>query len=149
MNIPVIIHKDAESTYGVTIPDIPGCFSHGESIEQAIQNTRDAICNHVELMFEIGESVNIVVSNIDDLMNNPDYQGGVWLLVDVDMEKLDTRPARINVSVPRFVLSKIDSYLEQEQQGKQHETRSGFLARAALKVIDEELQHATACLKPI
>ncbi|MCP4151812.1 MAG: hypothetical protein GY757_28975, partial [bacterium] len=27
MNYPVVIHKDKESDYGVTVPDLPGCFS--------------------------------------------------------------------------------------------------------------------------
>ena len=142
MNIPVVIHKDEGSVYGVTVPDIPGCFSCGETIEQAIQNTKDAIYSHVELLYETGVLVDINVSQIDTLINNSDYQEGIWFFVDVDMEKLDTKPARINVSVPRFILSKIDSYLEHDHHGKQHETRSGFLARAALKVIDEESQHA-------
>ena len=32
MLIPVAIHKDTDSLYGVTVPDIPGCFSAGETI---------------------------------------------------------------------------------------------------------------------
>jgi len=144
MNIPVVIHKDDGSVYGVTVPDIPGCFSFGETIEQAIQNTKDAIYSHVELLYEMGDAVDITVSQLDVLVSNPDYQDGIWFFVDVDMDKLDTKPARINVSVPRFVLSKIDSYLEHDHHGKQHETRSGFLARAALKVIEEESQRAAA-----
>jgi len=140
MNIPVIIHKDKESVYGVTVPDIAGCFSHGDTIDQAIQNTKEAIYSHVELLFELNEPVDITVSTIEELTKNPEYQGGIWTLVDIDMDKLDSKPARINVSVPRFVLSKIDSYLEHEHHGTGHETRSGFLARAALKTIEEEMQ---------
>ena len=27
---PVIIHKDRKSAFGVTVPDLPGCFSAGD-----------------------------------------------------------------------------------------------------------------------
>jgi metal-responsive CopG/Arc/MetJ family transcriptional regulator len=54
-------------------------------------------------------------------------------LVDIDLTKLDNKPERINISMPRVVLSKIDSYVE-----KRHETRSGFLSRAALSAIAAE-----------
>ena len=38
MKYPVNIHKDDETGYGVTIPDIPGCFSYGDTQEEAILN---------------------------------------------------------------------------------------------------------------
>ena len=30
MRFPIVVHKDADSGYGVTVPDLPGCFSAGE-----------------------------------------------------------------------------------------------------------------------
>jgi metal-responsive CopG/Arc/MetJ family transcriptional regulator len=54
-------------------------------------------------------------------------------LVQVDLSKLDPKPERINVSIPRFLLSRIDAYA-----ASRHETRSGFLTRAALATIDAE-----------
>lgn len=32
MRYPVVVHKDPESDYGVTVPDLPGCFSADRSI---------------------------------------------------------------------------------------------------------------------
>jgi predicted RNase H-like HicB family nuclease len=43
MFYPAAIHKDPESAYGVTIPDLPGCFSTGDTIEEAIINGLEAI----------------------------------------------------------------------------------------------------------
>lgn len=31
MKYPIAIHKDKNSCYGVTIPDLPGCFSAGDT----------------------------------------------------------------------------------------------------------------------
>ena len=41
MFIPAALHKDSHSAYGVTIPDLPGCFSYGDTIEEAISNTAE------------------------------------------------------------------------------------------------------------
>ncbi|MCB0185038.1 MAG: type II toxin-antitoxin system HicB family antitoxin [Caldilineaceae bacterium] len=33
MRYPVVIHKDEESDYGVSLPDLPGCSSAGKALE--------------------------------------------------------------------------------------------------------------------
>ncbi|MCF6270740.1 MAG: type II toxin-antitoxin system HicB family antitoxin [Melioribacteraceae bacterium] len=33
MKFPIIIHKDPESDYGVTVPDLPGCYSAGSTLD--------------------------------------------------------------------------------------------------------------------
>ncbi|MFZ6709358.1 type II toxin-antitoxin system HicB family antitoxin [Undibacterium sp. TC9W] len=134
MDIAIVIHKDEGSEYGVTVPDIPGCFSSGDTVDEAIESTKAAIYSHVSYLIESGEQLDIKVSKIEDLRANPDYNDGIWALVNIDMAKLDSKPERINISVPRFVLTKIDEYI-----GTRHETRSGFLARAALNAISEDL----------
>lgn len=133
MEIPVAIHKDENSVYSVTVPDVPGCFSWGDSIEDAMKNTREAIYSHVQAMLAEGIPVEIRQSKIEDLAADDGYVGAVWALVQVDPLKLDPKPERINVSIPRFLLSRIDAYA-----ASRHETRSGFLTRAALTVIDAE-----------
>lgn len=32
---PIIIHNDKDSDYGVTVPDLPGCFSAGTTPDEA------------------------------------------------------------------------------------------------------------------
>lgn len=133
MDIPVVIFKDEGSVYGVNVPDIKGVHSWGESIEGALKNVKEAITGHIETLLELGEPVEISQSTIETLQKNPDYAGGIWALVDLDLDKLDSKPERINISLPRFVLSKIDRYAN-----SRHETRSGLLSRAALHLIDVE-----------
>ena len=41
-------HKDKDSDYGVIVPDLPGCFPAGESIEDALENAKEAILWHIE-----------------------------------------------------------------------------------------------------
>ena len=47
-----LVHKDSDSAYGVTIPDAPGCFSAGDTLEEAIANASEALrlwCEFEEL----------------------------------------------------------------------------------------------------
>ena len=45
---PVVIHKNNASDFGVTIPDLPGCFSAGSSMVEALQQAKEAIECHLE-----------------------------------------------------------------------------------------------------
>jgi predicted RNase H-like HicB family nuclease len=137
MEFPIAIHKDEGSVYGVIVPDIAGCHSWGTTIEDAIHNAREAIESHVATLIECGEEVNLSVSSVEALRHQEDYADAVWAPVDVDPAKFDMKPERVNISLPRFVLRKIDTFA-----GKHQETRSGFLARVALDAIREEEKRA-------
>jgi|GEM_PF-846687 len=126
----IAIHKDEGSVYGVTVPDIPGVHSWGDTVDEAIRNTREAIAGHLQTLAELGEDVDVTCSTIEDLTKQDEYAGAIWAFVEIDDEELDRTPERINVSLPRFVLRKLDRFAE-----KRHETRSGLLARAAMELM--------------
>ncbi len=48
MKFPVVLHKDADSDYGVIVPDVPGCFSAGSTVAEAFENTQEALALHYE-----------------------------------------------------------------------------------------------------
>ncbi|MFO7748660.1 MAG: type II toxin-antitoxin system HicB family antitoxin [Desulfobacteraceae bacterium] len=48
MKFPVVIHKDKDSDFGVTFPDLPGCFSAGDTIEEALANAQEAAECHID-----------------------------------------------------------------------------------------------------
>ena len=39
---PIIIEKEEEGGYSVSNPALEGCYSQGETIEEALQNIREA-----------------------------------------------------------------------------------------------------------
>ncbi len=129
MRYPVVIHKDKPSDYGVTVPDLPGCFSAGETMEDALTNVVAAIECHLEgLLFE-GEVIPDAQS-IELHHKNRDYAGGTWALVSVDLSKLASKAKRINITLPERVLALVD-----EQAKREGDSRSGLLARAVLDYI--------------
>ena len=92
MLLPIVIHKDRSSDYGVTVPDLPGCFSAGESIEDALANAREAIELHLEGLLDDGEPLPNVTP-MERLPKRREYRDGLWFLVDLDPSRL-TGPAR-------------------------------------------------------
>lgn len=126
MLIPVVIHRDRKSDYGVTVPDLPGCFSAGASIEEALANAREAIELHLEGLLDDGLSLPDVTS-VERLRKRREYRNGLWFMVDVDPSKLAGPAARVNITLPERLLAQIDRAAAAENM-----TRSGFLATAAL-----------------
>ena len=45
-----LVHKDEDTSYGVSFPDVPGCISAGDTFEDAIENATEALAGHLALM---------------------------------------------------------------------------------------------------
>jgi predicted RNase H-like HicB family nuclease len=126
MNYPIVIHKDPDSDYGVCVPDLPGCFSAGSSIDEAIAMAMEAIELHMEGLIEAGQPVPRPQS-IECHRRNPDYRGGIWALICVDPANLRLNAKRINITMPKRVLDAVDRAAADES-----DTRSGLLTKAAV-----------------
>jgi predicted RNase H-like HicB family nuclease len=129
MNYPIVIHKDRGSDYGVTVPDLPGCFTAGSTIDEALAMAQEAIELHLEGLIEHGEVVP-PPSTLEEHKDNPDYKGGMWALVSVSPANLRAKAKRINVSIPKRILDAVDRFAKVRK-----ETRSGLLVKAATAYI--------------
>jgi len=127
MRYPIVIHKDEGSDFGVTVPDIPGCYSAGDSYDEALQNAIEAIQCHLEGLLLDNESLP-VASSIDNWINDQDYTDGVWAMVDVDLAQISGKVKRVNITLPERVLNLIDLY----GKSLSIKNRSAFLTDAAL-----------------
>ena len=132
MRFPIAIHKDACSGYGVTVPDLPGCFSAGDTLDEAIESAREAIACHVEGLLMDGEPVPARAS-LEAHQANEDYRDAVWAIVAVDISRLSSKTKRINITLPERVLAIVDQAAVREGQ-----SRSGLLVRAALSYVQRQ-----------
>lgn len=131
MRFPVVLHSDDGVRYGVTVPDLPGCFSAGDTFDEALVSVVEAIDLHLEGITEDGGEIPVPRA-IGEHRSNPDYADGVWAAVEVNVSRFDGRAEKINITVPRNLLARIDAY------AKSHgATRSGFLADAARRAMQE------------
>ena len=124
MKYPIIIHKDPDSDYSVTIPDLPGCFSAGSTIEEAINMAQEAAECHIEGMLIDSEPIP-TPSDIEVHKSNPDYYQCIWALIEVDISKLSLKTKRINITMPERLVRTVDQYAK-----KYGSSRSGLLAQA-------------------
>ena len=132
MRYPIVIHKDEGSCYGVTVPDLPGCFSAGETLDDAIDSAQEAIAFHIEGLLMQGEPIP-AQAPLETHQADAHLADGIFAIVTVDLSKLTSKAKRINITVPARVLAIID-----EAASREGETRSGLIARAALSYVERQ-----------
>jgi len=57
MEYTVTLREAEKGGYWVEVPSLPGCFSQGESVDQAFRNARKAIRSHIEALREDGQRI--------------------------------------------------------------------------------------------
>ena len=127
MNYPIAIEPQPGSAYGVQFPDLPGCFSAGETLDEAIANASEALAFHIEGLLDAGEKIPTPL-DLEHHATHPEFTGMIWAVVTVDLASLSGKSERLNISLPERVLRRIDAAAE-----KNGESRSGYLARVALE----------------
>ena len=137
---PVIIHKDQRSDYGVTVPDLPGCFSAGATLDEAMAMAREAVELHLEGLIESGEMIP-KAQPLELHQKRREYAGGIWAVVSINLASLRMNARRINITLPERILHAVDAVA-----AARHETRSGFLAKAATVYLKTPRKEASRSL---
>lgn len=105
MKYLAIIHQDADSSCGVTLPDFPGCFSAADNIEDIEKNIQEA----VELFAEGNESFEPpAASGIERVAALEAAKGGTLLIVDINFDFLETKSVPVNITVPVYLKKRMD-----------------------------------------
>jgi predicted RNase H-like HicB family nuclease len=125
-----LIHKEADSDFGVSFPDFPGAITAGKSLDEARSMAEEALAFHIEGMVGDAEAVP-EPSSLEQIMVDLENRDGVVILVGVKTGA--AKAVRVNVTFPEDVLERIDGYAAAHGY-----TRSGFLARAAKHVMDND-----------
>lgn len=90
MKYPIAIEPgDQNHAYGVVVPDLPGCFSAGETIDSAYENAKEAITGWIELELDEGHSIPLP-SSVQDLAKQDEFKGWIFGIVEIP-EKLFTK----------------------------------------------------------
>lgn len=125
------IHKDPDSDFGVSFPDVPGCYTAGSTLAEAEAMAKEALAAHLEFMKDEGLELPECRAYLDVLIEVKDDEGFVALLLVVIPEKI--KRVRLNVSFSEADLKIIDRAAEER-----HLDRSAFLALAAKKIASGE-----------
>ena len=133
MRYIAFIHKDPDSAYGVSFPDVPGCISAGDTIDEAVRNAVEALSGHIRFLETDGDPVP-QPRDFDAIMADPnlaeDRGGAMTTIIPLLRDRGAT--TRINVSLDLGLLEAIDAAARERKL-----TRSAFLASAARREIIE------------
>ncbi|MEF2552529.1 type II toxin-antitoxin system HicB family antitoxin [Aurantimonas sp. A2-1-M11] len=124
-----IIHKDGESDFGVSFPDFPGCVTAGRTLDEARAMAGEALGLHLEGML-LEAAALPSPSSLESVMTDRGNRDGVAILVAAPRRA--PRSVRVNVTIAADELAEIDAYAARHGL-----TRSGFLAAAARRKLDE------------
>ncbi len=132
MRYPIAIEpRTKDSVYGVVVPDLPGCFSAGDTLEEAIAGAEEAGLAWIDAALDAGESVP-PPSSLEAIRAKPEYSGWILSLVTIDPAALDDTVERVNITLPRRILRRLDD-----------EARAaGELARATLPSLRSAGDHS-------
>ncbi len=121
-----IVHKDPDSAFGVTFPDLPGCFSAADSEEQLLPNACDAL----DLWFQ--DAPEVPPMRLDQVKEQAaeDLSAGAFIIA-VPRIANTAKVERVNISLDRGMLDAID-----RAATERHLTRSAFLSQAARNEIE-------------
>ncbi|RZM23471.1 MAG: HicB family protein [Sphingomonas sp.] len=114
---PAIIERAGDG-FSVFFPDIPGCTSAGDTVQQAALGAEEALSGHLAVMAEYGDAIPDP-SPIDGIARDPDVDETARILVRGERPG---RSVRVQVSIDEGLLARIDRIAS---------NRSRFLADAA------------------
>jgi predicted RNase H-like HicB family nuclease len=132
MHYVAVIEKETDSAFGVWFPDVEGCFSAGDTLEEAVANSAVALRQHVEAVESAGRSVPPARS-IDNALLDEEVRASVEagaVLFAVPLLADAGRTVRINISLDKGLVDQIDA-----AAAARGLTRSAFLAQAAREKI--------------
>lgn len=127
-----VIEKDPNSAFGVWFPDVEGCFSAGETLDEAITNASQALRQHCEALESAGRSISkarsIEVLQREKEVRNAIRSGAVLFAVPLLADA--GRTVRLNITLDKALIDEIDAAATERGL-----TRSAFLAQAAREKI--------------
>ncbi|BEV15047.1 type II toxin-antitoxin system HicB family antitoxin [Herbaspirillum sp. DW155] len=122
MLYPLYVHKDPDSAYGAAFPDFPGCFAGSDELQHLPAAAQEAVEAHFH-----GQAEPIPAPSApEDWADDERFQGGYWMLVEIDLSRVNAKSVRLNVSLPQNLVARIDSVAQARRM-----SRSAFLALAA------------------
>lgn len=83
---PIVIYKDPDSDYGMMVPDLPGCYTFGDTVADVLKQAVEAIELHLEGMLLDGDTIP-EPKNIAFHETNPEYADGVWKTITIKFPK--------------------------------------------------------------
>ncbi|MGH7025680.1 MAG: type II toxin-antitoxin system HicB family antitoxin [Caulobacteraceae bacterium] len=127
MRYPIVIEPGNEAVaFGVIVPDLPGCFSAGDTLDEALAGAEEAAAAWLDATLDAGGAIP-APSDLENVRRDPEYAGWTFGVISLDPAVLDDAVERVNITLPRRVLERLDA--QARAAGK---SRSGYIAQLTL-----------------
>ncbi|MDB5470686.1 MAG: CopG family transcriptional regulator [Caulobacter sp.] len=101
---PGIVEAASDGSFGLFFPDLPGCVTAADSLDDLAAGAREALQLHLEGMIEDGLAIP-AASAIADLPHDPDINEAGILLVEALPDAADV----VSLTLSAALLSRIDA----------------------------------------
>lgn len=96
---PAIFHQEEENSIWVEFPDLEGCNTFGESINNTIQNAQEALSGYLLTLIEMGETA----PTPSDINSHKVTDGFISLVsCDIDPYK-NTKAIKKTLTIPQWL----------------------------------------------
>ena len=123
-----LVHKDDESAWGISFPDLQGCFSAADDEDDIITNAMEALELYAEDLDILPEPRSISTIATDPYVAGELAQGSY--LISIPFIRNTQRTTRVNITLSKGLLDAIDA-----EATRRKLTRSGFIAQASEREI--------------
>lgn len=130
------VYKDPHSSFGVSFPDLPGCYGAGESYDEAIENAKESLREYAEALGDDGKDMPEPRSHGElaaDAKESLELDKAAFV-IEVPLILAGSK-RRINVSMDSSIIAAIDRFVRLAGT-----TRSAFLAELAFERIQESMR---------
>jgi len=124
--IALFEYEDGKDGFGVVFPDIPGCFSAGDTYEEAYRMAHEALAFHLEDEEKIPKprTLEQIKKTWEDWKEWEDNYK--FMPVPIALIPINKKSKRVNIMIPETLLTHIDAIAK---------NRSDFITKAVEKVI--------------
>jgi predicted RNase H-like HicB family nuclease len=129
-----VIIDGKKGSYGVVVPDLPGCTAMGATLEEALANVVAAMRDWVEVAEEAGTAIP-APGDPETIRDDPQVRNALSagaVLATAPLVRETGRPAKANLSLDSGILAAIDA-----EAARQKLTRSAFVEFMAKRMLRE------------
>ena len=129
MRYPIVIEDGSSDTsFGVVFPDLPGCFSAGDTLDQALDAAKEAAAAWIDAAIDSGQQIP-EPSSLEQVRHIQEYADWTVAIIELDPSLFDDRIERINITLPKRVLRRLD-----DLAASRHQSRGAFIAELTMKL---------------
>lgn len=131
MLYPIAVFKsdDDNTSHAILFPDVQNGATACDELSDMHQMAKEFIDLHFEGLAEDGEPIPLP-KNFNEHLANPEYDGCMWAWIDVDLSKYDVKSHKINITLPHYLINKIDEKVAAHKS--LYKSRSNYLAQLAM-----------------